>query len=120
MNIILKYCALICVVLFCSCHYHRDDLKIENKTLNTICYTTLAKNQEGIYYVVSAGGKVYANNSDSPLTRGSIEYDVFEEKNDNYLYIVFYDLKFREYVYQNTNKIVTDNRFIVKKYSKLN
>lgn len=118
MNIKLKYCTLICVFLLYSCHYHRDDLKVENSTINTIGYTKLAKNQEGIYYEVSAGGEIYANSSDSPLTRRSIEYDVFEEKNDGYLYIVFYDLKFKDYVYQNTNKIVTDNRFISKKYSK--
>ena len=118
MNIKLKYCTLICVFLLHSCHYHRDDLKVENSTINTIGYTTLARNQEGIYYEVSAGGEIVANSFDSPLTRGSIEYDVFEEKNDGYLYIVFYDLKFKDYVYQNTNKIVTDNRFIAKKYSK--
>lgn len=118
MNIKLKYYTLICVLFLYSCHYHSDGLKVENSTINTIGYSTLARNQEGIYYEVSAGGKVNANSSNSPLTRGSIEYDVFEEKNDGYLYIVFYDLKFKDYVYQNTNKIVTDNRFIIKKYSK--
>lgn len=118
MNIRIKYWTLIFVVFLYSCHYHHDDLKVENCTINTIGYTTLAKNIEGKYYEVSAGGEIDGNNSDSPLTRGSIEYDVFKEKNDGYLYIVFYDLKFKDYVYENTNKIVTDNRFIVKKYSK--
>ena len=118
MNIKLKYYTLICVLFLYSCHYHRDDLKVENSTQNAIGYSTLARNQEGIYYEVSAGGKIDPNSSNSPLTRGSIEYDVFKEKNDGYLYIAFYDLKFKDYVYQNTNKIVTDNRFTIKKYSK--
>ena len=118
MNIKLKYCTLICALFLYSCHYHRDELKVENSTINTIGYETLAKNEEGRYYEVSAGGEIDANSYDSPLTRGSIEYDAFEEKNDGYLYIVFYDLRFKDYVYQNTNKIVKDNRFIIKKYSK--
>lgn len=113
----LKYLILICSFILYSCHYHSDKLKVKNNTQESIGYETLAKNQKGIYYQVSAGGEIKAHKSDSPPTRGSIEYNVFKEHKDDFLYIVFYNLKFRDYVYKNINKIATDNRFCVKKYS---
>lgn len=113
-----KYFILIFSFMFYGCHYHHDELTVKNNTKESIGYETLAKDQDGIYYQVSAGGKINADNSDSPLTRGSIEYDVFKENNDDFLYIVFYDLKFKDYIYENINKIAMDNRFYVKKYSK--
>ena len=114
-----KYFILIFSFMFYGCHYHHDELTVKNNTKERIGYETLAKNQEGIYYQVSAGGEIGANGSNSPLTRGSIEYDVFKEKNDDFLYIVFYNLKFKDYIYENINKIATDNRFCIKKYSEL-
>lgn len=112
-----KYFILIFSFIFYGCHYHNDELIVKNSTKERIGYETLAKNQEGIYYQVSAGGEIDGNDSDSPLTRGSIKYDVFKENNDDFLYIVFYDLKFKDYIYENINKIAIDNRFYVKKYS---
>lgn len=108
--------SILCVI-FSGCHYHHDKLAVHNYSDREICYETLAKVKKGIYYQVSAGGKVGVNYSDSPLTRGTVE-EAFDQENDGFLYIVFYEEKYQDFVFANINKIVDDSRFNVKKYSK--
>lgn len=119
MNRLSKYLVVFTAFIFLNCHYRKDELVITNNTNDEVCYETLAKNKkQNIYFQASAGGKIKPHGRDSPLVRGSIKYTIQDSLADNTLYIVFYNLKEREYIYKNINNLVGNGKYIVRRFSR--
>lgn len=104
-------------ILF-GCHYHTDKLKIVNNSEKEIYYFPMLKDPvDNVFYGVSKGGNVKANEKHSPKLIGQIWSKMQQKESDKILYLVFFDKKYMEYAFQNEQKIIFDKRFTVQKIS---
>lgn len=105
-------------LFFFGCHYHTDKLKVINNSEKEIYYFPMLKDpKDSVYYGVSVGGNIKPRSQHSPKLRGAIWYKMKQKESDKILYVVFFDKKHMEYVFENEEKIVYDKRFKVQKYS---
>lgn len=104
-------------LIFFGCHYHTDKLKIINNSIKEIYYRPMLKDpKDGIYYGFG-GGNIKPGEQHSPKLIGQIWYKMEQKESDKFLYVIFFDKKYMEYVFQNEQKIIYDKRFKVQKYS---
>lgn len=114
----LKYILLALTFIILSCHYKKDKLKIKNNTTKDICYHIILKyRDENTYYGPAIGGRIKPNTYDSPGIRGTILNEINKNSYNKTLYIVYFNVKDREYVYKNENTIIFNKKFHVDKYS---
>ena len=113
----MRKLVLFSVLILFGCHYHTDKLKIINNSEKEIYYFPMLKDPEdNVYYGVSMGGNIKSNEEHSPKLIGQIWHKMEQKESDKILYVVFFDKKYMEYVFENEEKIVYDKRFKVQKY----
>lgn len=112
------YIFLSLTLIITSCHYKKDKLKIKNNSKKDIYYHLILKyRNEDTYYGPAVGGKIKPNTYDSPGIRGTLLYEMNKNSYNKTLYIVYFNVKDREYVYKNENTIIFNKNFNVDKYS---
>ncbi|SNR73837.1 hypothetical protein [Flavobacterium sp. ov086] len=113
----LKYIFLTLTFIILSCNYKKDKLKIKNNSTKDIYYHIILKyRDENTYYGPAVGGKIKPNTYDSPGIRGTILHEMNKNSYDKTLYIVYFNVKDRDYVYKNENTIIFNKNFYVDKY----
>lgn len=115
-----KYFLLSLLILTVGCHYHKADMIIQNETNKTICYSTLAKDNDSTFYEISAGGKINSHNYDSPIVRGasdSFKIDI-NSYYDKLIYIAFYNPEEQQNVFKNIDSMLNTGKLKVMKFSK--
>ncbi|WP_337968720.1 hypothetical protein [uncultured Flavobacterium sp.] len=114
----LKYILLALTFIILSCHYKKDKLKIKNNSAKDIYYHVILKyRDENTYYGPAIGGRIKPNTYDSPGIRGTILNEMNKNSHNKTLYIVYFNVKDREYVYKNENTIIFNKKFHVDEYS---
>ncbi len=114
----LKYFFLVSAFVITSCHYKKDKLKIKNNSTNNIYYHIILKfRDENTYYGPAVGGKIAPNTYDSPGVRSTILHEMETNSYNKMLYIVYFNVEDREYVYKNENTVIFNKKFKVDKYS---
>lgn len=79
------------LLLIAGCTYRSGDLLVYNHSDRTICYETLVRRPHGTgFYQVSGGDELLPDTCSSPLTRGSLRYEVYHHAPDTALYVLFY------------------------------
>ena len=116
----MKYSIFIFVICLISCDYRLDDLLIQNQTQSEICSEVLIKNKvDGKYQAVAANLVIHPYKSKHPTRRSPISFELQNNSADSILYIIFHKYVDREYVFKNPDKVIFDNRFETKTFSKL-
>lgn len=113
-------CFLFLFLILTGCHYHRSNLVVRNETNKKIGYSTLAKDENGKFYEISAGGEINSYGSDSPLIRGrsdGLKTDI-KSFSDKLIYIAFFKPEERQNVFKNVDSIIKTDKLKVIKFSK--
>ena len=114
----MKKLILFFVLILFGCHYHTDKLKVTNNSIKEIYYYPMLRNpQDGVYYGVSVGGSIKSGGQHSPKLVGQIWQKMNRKESDKLLYVVFFNKRYMEYVFENEGKIIYDKRFTVERYS---
>jgi hypothetical protein len=115
-----KYFLYLLLFLAFGCHYHKANMTIQNETNKTICYATLAKDSDGTFYEISAGGEIDSYNSESPIIRGcsdGLKTDI-NSYSDKRIYVAFFNPEEQQYVFKNVDSMLSTGKLKVMKFTK--
>lgn len=113
----MKNFLLLILFILSSCHYKSDKLKIINNSDKKICYDILIKNKlDKDYHFISAVGIVDPKKHHSPIVRSDILYELETESIDSTLYIIYFEEKDWDLVFQKNN-IILSEKFRIDKYT---
>lgn len=106
-----KHLHIFIVLIFItfSCHYHKDRLKIINKSKENLWAIPIAKdiqNNNLSYDVIGGGCELKSMDTASPITRGSIRNDIQDKKKDGNLYLLFCKYGELSFVYDHIDEIM--------------
>lgn len=108
------------IILIVGCHYHKSGMIIRNETNKKICYSTLAKDIDGEFYEISAGGEINSDDSTSPIIRGKsdgLKSDI-NTYADKLIYVAFFKPEERQGVLKNIDSVLKMGELKVLKFSK--
>lgn len=113
----MKKLIILISIVFLSCHYQKDKLKVFNKSSIDIHYLPMVYDLDRNYYLaLSVGSNIRQGEHNSPYLRGTISECLKQKEFDGFLYIVYFEEKYFKYASENEKKIIYDKRFKVQKY----
>lgn len=120
MKQLYKYFLLFILLIITGCHYHKSDLVIHNKSLDTIYFSILIKNKDNTFYPYGAGQIVEPNYYGSPIFRGrsdglKTEIDDLEDKR---LSIAICKSKYQQLLFKNFDSMIKTDKVKVIYFSK--
>lgn len=114
----MKKVILLISLIFLSCHYQKDKLKVFNNSTKEIhCLPMLYELDRRCYTALSVAGDIDQGDQYSPSLRRFISDYMKQKEFDGFLYLVFFESKNDDYALSDGVKNISEKRFNVQKYS---
>lgn len=102
----MKKLIILISIVFLSCHYQKDKLKVFNKSSIDIHYLPLVYDLDRNYYLaLSVGSNIRQGEHNSPYLRGTISECLKQKEFNGFLYIVYFEEKYFKYASENEKKL---------------